>query len=98
MASPYPWHYTLRWLYYYRHPSTKRHSDLAPMPRSQDFPHAPGRIARIFFFGDLMCMKRDEVPAIDPSIRALLSGADLVIGNCEAPVIFKEVRPYAQYV
>lgn len=98
MSSPYPWHYTLRWLYYYFYPSNKRHTDLEPAPRGHDFLPEEQNYKRLIFFGDLMCIRFDRVPEVDPQIKALLSGADLVIGNCEAPLVHTELRPEARHL
>ncbi|NJN83266.1 MAG: CapA family protein [Caldilineaceae bacterium] len=84
MGFPYPWQFTARWLYYYFHPSTRRHIDLPPQPAMRD-PEAGD--LRVLFLGDIMCMRVGRVPRVDPALRTLLCDADLVIGNCEAPLL-----------
>lgn len=90
MSSPYPWHYTLRWPYYFLRPSLKRHSQLERRPLSYSFERVQAKdTIRLMFFGDMMPVKGGRIPRIDPAIRDLLSEADLVIGNCEAPITQK---------
>ena len=73
MGSPYPWHYTLRWPYYFFRPSIKRHVELEPRPPSYSFELVKNEdTIRLMFFGDMMPVR-----------------GDLVIGNCEAPITYK---------
>lgn len=67
-------------------------------PRSHEFEPEGSETVSILFVGDLMCMGNDRVPDIDPRLRALVSSADLVIGNCEAPVTRSSARPDASYL
>ncbi len=97
MRSPYPWHYTLRWLYYYLNPSIKNHLALDVAPRAKELLPANARTASFVFFGDLMCTHHDRVPAIGPEITAIFERADFVAGNLEAPLIFEAARPDATY-
>src|SRR6266542_3287954 len=99
MGSPYPWHYTVRWPYYFLRPSAKPHIALPRSPLAADLEALSGeRTCRLVFFGDMMCMKHDRVPAVHPSLRRLLMDADLVIGNCEAPVTVESNRRDAAYL
>jgi hypothetical protein len=87
LGSPYPWHFTARWLYYYLWPSTRRRGHLSPQPLTQDIhsdPEAP--LLRLVFFGDLMPIGAGRTLRVAESLRNILAKADLVIGNCEAPV------------
>ncbi len=97
MSSPYPWYYGFRWLLDYFSPSTSNPTDLVPLPREGRLSDA-STVLRVAFLGDLMCMQNDRIPDVDPVVRDALAGADLVFVNCEAPVMFEEVRPYARYV
>lgn len=45
---------------------------------------------RITFFGDIMRTDREWLPQICPELKTIFSRADLVIGNCEGPVIYEE--------
>jgi poly-gamma-glutamate capsule biosynthesis protein CapA/YwtB (metallophosphatase superfamily) len=81
------------WLYRCFWPSTQRHTDLVRRPLSHDFePAREDETFRLLFFGDLMRMKNDAVPRVDSALRELLGSADLVIGNCEAPVMLASSR------
>lgn len=46
----------------------------------------PGDFVRLVFLGDL-CAGGDRAPEIDPTIVGALRSADLVIANCDAPVV-----------
>jgi poly-gamma-glutamate capsule biosynthesis protein CapA/YwtB (metallophosphatase superfamily) len=99
VGSPYPLHYTLCWLYYHLRPSIKNYTQLSLHPLSHKFDSFQGeKTCRLFFLGDIMCIKHDKVPKVDPALREMLSGADLVIGGCEAPVTHKSVIPNARYL
>lgn len=88
IRSPYPWHYTLRWPYYGLFPSARRRSEVVQAPLAgAPLPEYSGVTAKVVLLGDLMCMPGDRVPACDPAVRALLEDADLVVANCEAPVV-----------
>lgn len=50
---------------------------IEPMPKT----------ARLVFFGDLSAVANRSAPVFDPSLSALFASADLVIGNCESPVV-----------
>lgn len=88
MPSPYPWHYTVRWPLYFYRPSVWNRTGLGRRPLAHTFASdAEDRPLRLLFLGDIMSLHRDRISRVDPAITALLSGADLVIGNCEAPVL-----------
>lgn len=97
MRSPYPWHYTLRWLYYYLNPSIKNHLGLQVSPRTAELSPADARTASFVFFGDLMCTHFDRVPRVAKELAAVFERADVVVGNLEAPLIFEAARPDATY-
>jgi poly-gamma-glutamate synthesis protein (capsule biosynthesis protein) len=52
----------------------------------------PARAFQLAFVGDISAVANREAPECDPAIIALLSSADLVVGNCESPVV---ERPHA---
>lgn len=47
----------------------------------------PARTIRLGFVGDISAVANGSAPECDPAIVALLGSADLVIGNCESPVV-----------
>lgn len=53
----------------------------------------PARTVRLAFIGDISAVANRAAPNFDPAISALLSSADLVVGNCESPVVEKARAP-----
>lgn len=99
MASPYSLLDTLRWPYYFLFPSTRREVALEMQPAANRFfADDAGDGPSLVFLGDVMGMAGDEVPACCESLRRLLREADLIIGNCEAPLTDKRLDPHARYL
>ncbi len=97
MASPYPWHFDLRWGFYHLWPSLRAHVALPRQPRAHRF--APRTdSARVVMFGDLMGLTGDRVPTCAPALQAIFASADLVIGNCEAPITRTHNDAQARYL
>lgn len=88
MPSPYPWHYTLRWPFYYQFPSTKRHVKLEKMPLTmlQFDQKSKDKALKLVFCGDIMVMQGDIIPKLHPEVCQFISSANALIGNCEAPL------------
>jgi poly-gamma-glutamate synthesis protein (capsule biosynthesis protein) len=97
MGSPYPWHYDLRWPYYHLRPSLRRHVALPRRPLAARFATA-AQHRRVVMFGDLMGLAGDRVPSSSPAVQAIFDRADLVIGNCEAPLTRDDNDPRARYL
>ncbi|RAZ89627.1 metallophosphatase [Mesorhizobium hawassense] len=85
--SNYPLAYKLSWLLRLLRPSLGGdRSDLAaPAVTLIDPP--PMRTVRLAFVGDISAVANRDAPECDPAIAALLSAADLVVGNCESPIV-----------
>lgn len=105
MGSPYPWHYDLRWPFYHLRPSLHRHVALPRQPLAQRFASAPADdradrdgLCRVLLFGDLMGLTGDRVPAASPAVQQLFARAELVIGNCEAPLVREHNDARARYL
>ncbi|MEO8701892.1 MAG: CapA family protein [Kofleriaceae bacterium] len=99
MGSPYPLSYDLQWPFLHLVPSTREHIVLPRRPLAHDFvPHRDSEIARIACFGDLMGLTGDRMPAFAGELAAVFARADLVIGNCEAPVVRGDKDPRAFYL
>lgn len=97
-SSLYPWHYQIRWPFYFMFPSTRNRTGLQGRPLRHVFsPEALSDSAKICFLGDIMVMHDDRIPRIDPALRALLRDADLLIGNCESPVLPRDLRAKVHY-
>lgn len=47
----------------------------------------PASTVRIAFVGDISAVANRDLPVVDPALAAVLSGADLIVGNCESPVV-----------
>jgi poly-gamma-glutamate synthesis protein (capsule biosynthesis protein) len=53
----------------------------------------PARTVRLVFAGDISAVASRAAPVFDPEIRDLLATADLVVGNCESPVVERARAP-----
>lgn len=47
----------------------------------------PVSTRRLVFLGDISAVANRVAPVVDDGLRALIASADLVVGNCEAPVV-----------
>ncbi|MDX8508780.1 CapA family protein [Mesorhizobium captivum] len=90
--SNYPLSYKLSWLPRFLKPSLggDRNGFAAPAATLIDPP--PARTVRLAFIGDISAVANRTAPECDPALAALLGSADLVIGNCESPIV---ARPSA---
>ncbi|WP_095201842.1 CapA family protein [Mesorhizobium carmichaelinearum] len=85
--SNYPLSYKLSWLPRFLKPSLGGDGDgFAPMAGTLMEP-PPGKTVRLAFIGDISAVANSRAPDCDPAIKELLGTADLVIGNCESPVV-----------
>ncbi|RVD12727.1 MAG: metallophosphatase [Mesorhizobium sp.] len=85
--SNYPLSYKLSWLPRFVKPSLVGDArDFAPMAGTLMDP-PPKQAVRLAFVGDISAVANRSAPDCDPAIKALLVAADLVIGNCESPVV-----------
>ncbi|MER9939923.1 CapA family protein [Mesorhizobium sp. M0088] len=85
--SNYPLSYKLSWLPRFLKPSLAGDAqDFSPMAETL-IDSAPRQTMRLAFVGDISAVANRGAPDCDPAIKALLGAADLVIGNCESPVV-----------
>ncbi|WP_292865356.1 CapA family protein [Mesorhizobium sp.] len=85
--SNYPLSYKLSWLPRFLKPSLGGDATgFAPMAATLMAP-PPGRTVRLAVVGDISAVANCSAPDCDPAIKALLGSADLVIGNCESPIV-----------
>ncbi|MDX8526763.1 CapA family protein [Mesorhizobium sp. MSK_1335] len=85
--SNYPLSYKLSWLLRLLRPSLGGdRSGFAASAVTLVDP-LPMRTVRLAFVGDISAVANRDAPECDPAIAALLSSADLVVGNCESPII-----------
>ncbi|WP_137932513.1 CapA family protein, partial [Mesorhizobium comanense] len=90
--SNYPLSYKLSWLPRFLKPSLEGDAaGFAPIAATAMRP-PPGRTVRLAFIGDISAVANGSAPDCDAAIKALLGSADLVIGNCESPIV---TRPSA---
>lgn len=85
--SNYPLSYKLSWLPRFLRPSLGGDQEgFAPAAATMIEP-PPARTVRLVFVGDISAVANRGAPDCDPAIAALLGSADLVVGNCESPVV-----------
>lgn len=88
-VSNYPLSYKLSWLPRFLKPSLSGGvQGFAPVAGTM-VDRAPKRTVRLAFVGDISAVANRSAPDCDPVIKTLLGAADLVIGNCESPIVDK---------
>ncbi|WP_026069480.1 CapA family protein [Legionella tunisiensis] len=97
MASPYPWHYTLRWPLYYNWPSIRNHTHLESAPDQHQFLDAKPDDISLLFCGDIMVQPGDRIPELHHELCDLIHSVDLFIGNCESPLNSHHLNSHAKY-
>lgn len=85
--SNYPLSYKLSWLPSLLKPSLGGDRSGFAAPAATLLEPRPARTVRLAFVGDISSVANRGAPECDPAIRALLSSADLVVGNCESPIV-----------
>jgi len=85
--SNFPLSYRLTWLPLLLRPSLGGdHEGFAPAGGVL-MREPPRRVARLAFLGDISAVAGRRPPDVDPVIREVLGSADLVVANCETPVV-----------
>ncbi|MER8482949.1 CapA family protein [Mesorhizobium sp. M1322] len=85
--SNYPLSYKLSWLPRFLKPTLGGDArGFAPAAGTMIEP-PPARTVRLAFVGDISAVANRSAPDCAPAIVALLGSADLVVGNCESPVV-----------
>jgi poly-gamma-glutamate synthesis protein (capsule biosynthesis protein) len=85
-VSNYPLSYKLSWLPRLLRPSLGGDGSGFAVPAASLIDPPPMRTVRLAFVGDISAVANRDAPECDPAIAALLSSADLVVGNCESPI------------
>ncbi|TPL92751.1 CapA family protein [Mesorhizobium sp. B2-3-12] len=85
--SNYPLSYKLSWLPRFLKPSLKGDADGFTPASATLMDPPPRQTVRLAFVGDISAVANRSAPECDPAIKALLDTADLIIGNCESPVV-----------
>jgi poly-gamma-glutamate synthesis protein (capsule biosynthesis protein) len=83
-VSNFPLSYKLSWLPRFLKPSM---AGQAGAPVADRWLEPPKETARLVFLGDISAVANREPPEIDPALREIIASADLVVANCESPVV-----------
>ncbi|WP_338001431.1 CapA family protein [Aminobacter anthyllidis] len=87
-VSNYPFSYKISWPARFVKPSL-RGGGAGYLPDQVRFLPQHGQTVRLAFVGDISAVANRRPPVFDRALTALLASADLVIGNCESPVVAK---------
>jgi poly-gamma-glutamate capsule biosynthesis protein CapA/YwtB (metallophosphatase superfamily) len=91
--SNFPLRYKLSWLPRLLKPSLRgEHHAFLPAAATLMAPQ-PVATRRLVFIGDISAVASRTAPIVDTRLRARLASADLVIGNCESPVVARARKP-----
>jgi len=91
VSSNFPLPYRLSWLPRFLVPSLRgNRSGFAPSAGGA--PQVPGRTVRLVFVGDISAVANGNAPTVDERLREKIASADLVIGNCESPVVARVLK------
>lgn len=85
--SNFPLAYKLSWLPRLLRPAVVGDGQNSLPPNAALMPSPPTAVIRLAFIGDISAVANRDSPEVDARLRALLASADLVIGNCESPVV-----------
>ncbi|WP_027143320.1 CapA family protein [Mesorhizobium sp. WSM3626] len=85
--SNYPLSYKLSWLPHFLKPSLAGDATGFAPATGTLMDRPPRQTVRLAFIGDISAVANRSAPDCDPAIKALLGTADLIIGNCESPVV-----------
>jgi poly-gamma-glutamate synthesis protein (capsule biosynthesis protein) len=86
-VSNYPLSYKLSWLPRFLKPSLSGDQQGFAPAAGATMELPPARIVRLAFVGDISAVANRRAPQCDPAIARLLGSVDLVVGNCESPVV-----------
>ncbi|KUM26368.1 metallophosphatase [Mesorhizobium loti] len=90
--SNYPLSYKLSWLPRFLKPSLGGDGSGFAAPAATLIDPPQTQTVRLAFIGDISAVANRAAPECDPALAALLGSADLVVGNCESPIV---ARPSA---
>jgi poly-gamma-glutamate capsule biosynthesis protein CapA/YwtB (metallophosphatase superfamily) len=85
-VSNYPFSYKISWPARFAKPSLRGDAS-GYLPDQVRFLPKPGQSVRLAFVGDISAVANRRPPAFDRELVSLLASADLVVGNCESPVV-----------
>lgn len=96
MSSNFPLSYGLFWLPRLLRPSLDG-DRTGFAPPTGGIPPA-GQTARLVFLGDLSAVANRQPPLIETPLREKIASADLVIANCESPIVERPLKPLGTLV
>ena len=85
--SNFPLSYKLSWLPRLLKPSLAGDAHNVLPSNAALMPQPPAAKVRLVFVGDISAVANHGAPEVDPRLKTLLASADLVVGNCESPVV-----------
>lgn len=91
--SNFPLSYRLSWPLRLLKPSLAGKDDAFGPPAARW--RQPRSAVRLAFLGDISAVANGEPPEIDPALREAIAGADLVVANCESPVVARPAFPFS---
>lgn len=91
--SNYPFSYKVSWPARFLKPSLRGDAS-GNVPARGAFLPKPDKSVRLAFVGDISAVANRRPPVCDAELAALLTSADLVVGNCESPIVD---RPSARF-
>jgi poly-gamma-glutamate synthesis protein (capsule biosynthesis protein) len=92
-VSNFPLAYKLSWLPRLLKPSLAGDRWGFLPPEAALLSRQPTPTKRLVFLGDISAVANREAPEFDARLKEVIASADLVIGNCESPVVEKIRRP-----
>ena len=91
--SNFPLPYRLSWLTQFLRPSLAGETTGFAAPAARLMSQTPKKTVRLVFLGDISAVANRYSPQIDPGLASIIASADLVIGNCESPVVRRGRTP-----
>jgi poly-gamma-glutamate capsule biosynthesis protein CapA/YwtB (metallophosphatase superfamily) len=80
-------------------PAVDRRQDREPAPTAAALMQPlPADFVRLIFLGDLSSANHRGPPLIDPAIVSVFRSADLVIANCDSPVVSRPYLPMRSWL
>jgi poly-gamma-glutamate synthesis protein (capsule biosynthesis protein) len=88
-VSNFPLPYRLSWLPRFLRPSLAGDTTGFAAPAARLLSQPPTKTVRLVFLGDISAVANRRTPEIDAGLASIIASADLVIGNCESPIVRK---------
>jgi poly-gamma-glutamate capsule biosynthesis protein CapA/YwtB (metallophosphatase superfamily) len=92
-VSNFPLPYRLSWLPRFLRPSLAGDTTGFAAPAARLLSQVPAKTVRLAFLGDISAVANRHAPEIDPGLASIIASADIVIGNCESPVVRRGKTP-----